>query len=490
MNGHAAPLSPQFRADLARMEAEDLGPIGVPGALHLGEPELLARLPEIEAAPGPDHLLGGTTPQGALAECLGRIDDDATTVRAWAHVDHGYAARSARAAALEIESGTWRGPLHGVPVGVKDVIDVAGMPTAGGSAYLLKERMRRTPVVDAGSVAMLRRAGAVVVGKTCTHEFAFGGTTPPTRNPHDLDRIPGGSSGGSAAAVAAGHVRVALGSDTGGSVRIPSAYCGVAGLVPSPGLLPVDGTLPLAWSMDRVGVIGAEVRDLVGASLALGLVPRVDRTSSFEGLRIGVPRGTFDGPVDEAVVHAVQGALALAEKAGAELVEVEIPHQWAAVTAGMALILAEGAEEQRARRADREDLFGRDVRDMLAMADQVTAATYVRAQRLRATIRRELIAVLNRVDLLATPTMPCVAPLVEEAATGRLSVGGRTVGLADAHLRYNIGANLAALPCGTQPVPRAEGELPIGLEWMAAPGQDRAVLEAMTAMEALWHPPV
>ena len=485
MTSHAAPLSPQFRADLDRMEAEDLGPVDVPGALHVGEPAAVARH-RGGGSPAAPSVASGTSPQAALTETLRRVERDERTVRAWAYLDQAYAARSSRAAALEMESGTWRGPLHGVPVGVKDIIDVAGMPTAGGSAYLLEPEEASCPRRRAGSVALLRRAGAVVVGKTRTHEFAFGGTTPPTRNPHDLDRIPGGSSGGSAAAVAAGHVRVALGSDTGGSVRIPSAYCGTAGLVPTPGLLPVDGTLPLAWSLDRVGVIATDVGDLVAASLALGVAPEVALGTPFEGLRIGVPRGTFDGAIDESVADAVQDALALAEKAGAVLIEVEVPHQWAAVTAGMAIMLGEGAEEQRARRAHREDLFGDDVRAMLAMADQVTAATYVRAQRVRTVIRRELLTALARVDVLATPTMPCLAPLVEEAATGQLSVGGRSVGLADAHLRYNIGANLAALPCGTQPLPRPEGALPIGLEWVAAPAGDRRVLESMSSMEALW----
>ena len=314
----------------------------------------------------------------------------------------------------------------------------------------------------------------------------MGGTTPPTRNPHDLDRIPGGSSGGSAAAVAAGHVRVALGSDTGGSVRIPAAYCGVAGLVPTPGLVPGDGVLTLAWSLDRVGLIARDVGDLVSSSLALGLVPDVARGATLDGLRIGVPTGTFDGAVDDAVSEAVQAALAVAEESGALLVDVEVPHQWAAVTSGMAIMLAEGAEEHRARRARRADLFGDDVSSMLAMADRLSAATYVRAQRMRNVIRRELLVALDGVDVLATPTMPCLAPLVDEAATGELTIGGRRVGLADAHLRYNVGANLAALPCGTQPVPRPAGALPIGLEWVAAPGGDRRVLEAMIAMESSW----
>lgn len=485
MSEHAAPLSEEFRTDLARMEAADLDRVGVPGGLHLGAPACTAER-SLRNAPYRSLLTAGMTPSEALAQTRARIARDADSVRAWAYVDGDAADRFAAAMTDEQARGEVRGALHGVPVGVKDIIDVAGMPTGGGSAYLSDERTR-IPAEDAVSTAMLRRAGAVIVGKAHTHEFAFGGTTPPVRNPHDLDRIPGGSSGGSAAAVAAGHVRVALGSDSGGSVRIPSSYCGVAGLVPSPGLIPVDGTIPLAWSLDRVGLIAADVRDLVAASVALGLVSDVDPSARLGGLRIGVPRGTFDGVVDAEVVDAVQSALARAEQAGATLLEVDVPHQWASVTAGMTIVLAESAEEQRRRRADRPDLLGQDVRDMLSIADQIPAATYVRAQRLRATLRAELLACFTQVDLLATPTMPCVAPTVDEAATGELAIEGRTVSLAEAHLRYNMGANLAALPCGTQPVPRPPGALPIGLEWIAAPNGDRQVLEAMLGMEHAWQ---
>jgi Asp-tRNA(Asn)/Glu-tRNA(Gln) amidotransferase A subunit family amidase len=169
------------------------------------------------------------------------------------------------------------------------------------------------------------------------------------------------------------------------------------------------------------------------------------------------------------------------------LVEVDVPHQAAAVLAGMTIVLGEGAEEQRSRLADRPDLLGADVREQVALAERIPAAAYVRAQRVRSTLRAELLAALARVDVLATPTMPCTAPTVQEASTGQLEVAGRRLGLADAHLRYNVGANLAALPAGTQPVPRPAGALPVGLEWVAAPGRDRTILETMLAMEDAWR---
>ncbi|HET6154127.1 MAG TPA: amidase [Marmoricola sp.] len=478
MTDVAAPISDQFRRQLAALAGLDLGDIGVPGALHLGAPAESAD--PGQGTPLPPLRDLGQSAVAALAAAREQIAHDATTVDAWACV----AETTADQEAARADRSRSLGALHGVPVGVKDVLDAVGLPTAGGSAYYSGMRAR-VPKADSAAVALLRRAGAVVVGKTRTHEFAMGGTTPPTRNPHDLDRIPGGSSGGSAAAVAAGHVRVALGSDTGGSVRIPAAYCGVAGLVPSPGLIPFTGGLPLAWSMDRVGVLASGPVDLAAASHALGLVADLSREPGLDGLRIGVPRGTFDGAVDPEVVDAVQQALAIAEAAGAVLVDVDVPHQGLAVTTGMTIILGEGAEEQRDRRADRPDLLGRDVLDQLAMADEITAATYVRAQRLRALLRAELLAALADVDLLATPTMPCTAPLVSEAATGGFEVGGQMTELADAHLRYNIGANLAALPAGTQPLPR-DGALPIGLEWVGRPGDDGTILEAMVALEQAW----
>ncbi|MEU8250602.1 amidase [Nonomuraea sp. NPDC048916] len=446
---------------------------------------------------------GRLSPADLLDRTLERIAGSDGEIRAWARVDtdgaraaaerlmaerslSGHATTGHAAAERDPAEPGWAGrPLHGIPVGVKDLIDVAGVPTGGGSRHLSGPGRERLPAADAGCVARLRAAGAVIVGKTTTHEYAFGGTTPPTRNPHDTARIPGGSSGGSAAAVAAGHVRVAFGSDTAGSVRIPSSYCGTVGLVPSPGRLPGDGVLPLAWSLDRVGLITASVEDLALSAYALGISPLIDLDgpATFEGVRVGVPAGALDEPIDPEVGEAVESAFAAVRALGGEIVEVEIPHGWAAVAAGMTIILAECLDYHRERRRDGGDeLFGADVRAMLDLAERVPAGAYVRAQRLRHALRAEALAALSGVDVLAMPTMPCVAPRIDAVGEGTLPVGGAQVSIAEAHLRYNVLANLAALPCATQPVGVGSAALPVGLQWVAAPGDDERLITSMNSL--------
>ncbi|GAA0542710.1 amidase [Actinomadura livida] len=472
--GTGAPLSGgPLHADLERLYGIALAEASLPGALYQGDP------PDDTSSPVPAGQ--GSAPADPVEQverALQRIAATDGEFRAWALVD----AEGARA---EAERNGGRGTLRGLPVGVKDLIDVAGMPTGAGSRHL-DGAGRRVPAADAGSVARLRAAGAVVVGKTTTHEYAFGGTTPPTRNPHDTARIPGGSSGGSAAAVAAGHVRLALGSDTGGSVRIPSAYCGTAGFVPSPGRLPGDGVLPLAWSLDRVGLIAATAGDIALSASALGIISPAGgaaRPTGFGGLRVGVPAGTLDEPVDPAIGAAFERALATVRDLGGEVVDVEIPHGWAGVTAGMTIILGECLDYHRERRGPGGDeLFGADVRAMLDLAAEVPAGAYVRAQRVRHLLRGEALAALSGVDLLAMPTMPCVAPRADAVADGMVPVGGTEVTMAAAHLRYNILANLAALPCGTQPLGTDRDGLPIGLQWVAAPGRDETLISAMTTI--------
>jgi aspartyl-tRNA(Asn)/glutamyl-tRNA(Gln) amidotransferase subunit A len=280
----------------------------------------------------------------------------------------------------------------------------------------------------------------------------------------------------------------ALGSDTGGSVRIPSAYCGTAGFVPSPGRLPGDGVLPLAWSLDRVGLIAATPGDLAGFASALGIVPPAGgaaRPDGFAGLRVGVPAGTLDEPIDPAVGAAAERAFAAVRDLGGEIVEVEVPHGWAAVAAGMTIILAECVDYHRERRGPGGDeLFGADVRAMLDLAAELPAGAYVRAQRVRQVLREEALSALSGVDLLAMPTMPCVAPRADAVAGGMVPVGATEVPMAEAHMRYTILANLAALPCGTQPLGTDPAGLPIGLQWVSAPGGDEALISAMTTFAA------
>ncbi len=505
----ASPVSATLAEDLARLRSDPLDDVGMPGELFLdaapvadSTDALSVNEPPTATAPTSQPVDG---PQRAATEGLGRsgamsavestaaarrrVAESDARVRAWVRLDDG---ADAVAAALDDERshGLSRGALHGVPVGVKDLIDIAGQPTGAGSRQWADSGLQRLPVADAGVVTMLRRAGAVILGKTRTHEFAFGGTTPPTCNPHDLRRTPGGSSGGSAAAVAAGHVRLAVGTDTCGSVRIPSSYCGTVGLIPSAGLLPRDGVVPLARSLDRVGLITADVTDLAWAVSALTTTPQpplepAQAVRSLEGLRVGIPHDALDEPIDSAVGASFEASVALLRAAGVQTTRVTINHAWAAVTCGVVIFLAEGLDYHMERWVCRPELFGGDVRTTLALAEQVSAADYVRAQRVRRALRDEVLTALSTVDLLLTPTMPSGAPLSDQAASGSLIIGGVAVSVADAHLRYNVLANLAALPAGTQPMGRDANGMPLGLQWTGAPGSDASILAAMTGLEYL-----
>jgi aspartyl-tRNA(Asn)/glutamyl-tRNA(Gln) amidotransferase subunit A len=470
--------------DLARLRAEPLDGVGLPGELFLGTP---AGVPVEVTARGSRPSDGAA--REAVADAVARVRATDGRLQAWVSLD-GDAPAAAAVLDEEAAAGRRRGPLHGVPVGIKDLVDIAGRATGAGSRQWAGPGRERVPDVDAPVVGMLRAAGAVVLGKTRTHEFAFGGTTPPTRNPHDLGRIPGGSSGGSAAAVAAGHVPLALGTDTCGSVRIPSSYCGTVGLLPSAGLLPRDGVVPLARSLDRVGLIAADVAALSDAAAGLGIIGADAGPMALEGLRVGVPEDALDEPLDPAVGMSFAATTALLRAAGVRIVPVRLDHGHLAVTAGIVLFLAEGLEFHRARWDREPELFGTDVQGLLSLAEQVGAGDYVRAQRLRRALRDDHLAVLSSVDLLLTPTMPSGAPPVDQAASGVLVVGGREVGLAEAHLRFTVGASLAALPAGTQPMRADADGLPLGVQWIGRPGDDATVVAAMAALETLTGPPV
>lgn len=437
-------------------------------------------------------LRAGTLSAAELVDsvlaCIRATDSE---VRAWVRLDDR-ARREAAALDEELGRGGWRGPLHGIPVGVKDLVDVAGLPTGAGSRHWSGPG-RRVAESDACVVALLRRAGAVVLGKTTTHEFAFGGTTAPTRNPHDFTRIPGGSSGGSAAAVAAGHVSLAIGTDTAGSVRIPASYCGTVGFLPSVGRLPRDGVVPLAWSLDRVGLLSSDAVQLAWACRGLGIsgmpAPRAEALAALRGLRVGIPRAALGDPIEPDVGARFEEALGLLSAAGARTSVVDVPPAPLAVATARVIYLAESLDFHRDRWARQPELFGAGVQRSLALAEQLGAADYVRAQRIRRALRSAFAGVLLDVDLLLTPTMPTAAPPAAVADTGVLHVGGRQVGLVDVHLRYNVVANLAALPAGTQPMGPDERGLPLGLQWVAAAGCDERILTAMVAFEALLAEP-
>ncbi|MEU6754704.1 amidase, partial [Spirillospora sp. NPDC046719] len=353
----------------------------------------------------------------------------------------------------ELAAGRDRGPLHGVPVAVKDIIDVAGLPTGMGSAHFDGYVADR----DAACVARLRAAGAVIVGKTTTHEFAYGASgdtavNGPSRNPHDPSRISGGSSGGSAVAVAAGMVPLALGTDTGGSVRIPAAFCGVAGFKPAYGAVPTEGVFPLSVSFDHVGVLAATAADCRTAYRVLTGRPE-DVQPRHEGLRVAWVEGA---PVADEVAQVVRGLL---PDAPAERVELrELRRVFAAIQD------SEAYEVHAERVADAPELYQPATLDRLRRAGETPGWRYVRASRERARFMEEAAGLLSRHDVLALPTVPITAPEIgrAECALGRVQ---------PALLSLTCPWNVLGLPALSVPAGTAGG-LPVGLQLVTSPGRE------------------
>lgn len=360
----------------------------------------------------------------------------------------------AEAAALDREPR--RGPLHGVPIAVKDNIDVAGCWTRCGTPGFGHHRAER----DATVVARLRAAGAVVVGKTRMHELAWGMTTPGCRNPHDPLRTAGGSSGGSAAAVAAGAVPVALGTDTGGSVRNPAALCGVTGVKTAAGSLPMDGVSPLAPSQDTVGVLAASIDDCRLALDAMAVTG-----SGRSARRVGLVSDRWARRVAPEVATAVTDAADRLRQAGIEVVELAVRHSGLAAATSYVTMLAEASrcwwdEVQPPPPGS----LGREVRGLLRAGSRVTEADYARASTVRAAIRSALTSVLAEVDALLLATCPVVPSL-----SGQQSVrcAGRDVPVQTAHSGLTSLASVSGMPALSVPAV-ASDRLPIGIQLVAA----------------------
>ena len=346
---------------------------------------------------------GRLSPVVLLDALLTRIRAVDPRLEAWVHVDEAGARAAAGALAAEAKAGTFRGPLHGVPIGVKDIFHVAGMPTRAGS----RPFAHSVPAIDATSVARLRAAGAVVLGKTHTTEFAFRDPAP-TRNPWNREHTPGGSSSGSAAAVAARMVPLALGSQTVGSVLRPAAYCGVVGLKPTHGLVPVDGVIPLAWSLDHVGVFGRSVAD---AALALSVMAA--RPVAVEPVR--APRLALAPELiaraEPDVAAQISTAVTAFARSGAVITEVKLPASLAALAeAGQRVLEAEaGAYHEAGLREHRAD-YGASIRELAETGLAHSASVYIRANRARLAFRDDVLPLLAEFDALVAPTAPATPP--------------------------------------------------------------------------------
>lgn len=385
-------------------------------------------------------------------------------------------------------AGRSRGPLDGIPISLKDNLWTMGVRTTAGSKFL-RDFM---PAKAATAVTHLWRAGAILLGKTNLHEFAYGVTTNnphygPTRNPWDTERIPGGSSGGAAAAIAAGLCAASLGTDTGGSIRIPAALCGIAGLKPTFGRVSCFGAVPLAPSLDHVGPLARSVGDL---ALLLSVIagrdqldkatlaqPRLkaiatvrelstrlrSRFTKNRPLRLGWPREYFFTHLEPEVRRAVEAARRSFEKLGAIVEEISLPHIHDGDEPSTAIALAEATQVHRgagwfpARAAD----YGDDVRKRLEMGGEIKAVDYLQAQEVRRRASADFEAAWTRVDAILAPTVPITAPRIGENVA---QIDGKEEPVRGALIRLNRPANFTGLPAISLPCGWTQNGLPIGLQ--------------------------
>lgn len=442
------------------------------------------------------------SPLELVEHCLRRIDALNDRLNAFTTVAAERALAEARVLTEEIARGHCRGPLHGIPIGVKDLTDTAGIRTTYGSRLFADH----VPSADAEPVARLRAAGAVVIGKTATHEFAFGTTTDnphfgPSRNPWRLACVPGGSSGGAGAAVAADLVPLSTGSDTGGSIRIPAAACGSVGLKPTHGRVSLRGTYPLAPSLDHVGPIGRSASDCAVALTVMSAYDPEDPWSrrfpdedfvalldgSLQGIRLGVDRSHQPLPLCEAVVDALDRALAIAADQGAEIVDIRLPDASDVTLAASTLLLAEAHAQHRAQLAAHRPQYGADVRAQLDASAGIDLEGLVHALHARERITRQVERVFETgIDAFVLPTMAVTAPPIDATT---VEIGALTVPVAPAMASFTLLADLTRLPAIAIPCGLATDGLPTSVQLTGAAGSDARVLQIGHAIECVLWPP-
>lgn len=447
-------------------------------------PETLAEASRLIAA-------GQLSARELLDMALSRIARTEPAIHAFSLILEEDARADAGLRDEELARGRSRGPLHGIPVALKDLIDVEGHRTSASS----RQRPDHVADADATLVTRLRAAGAVILGKLHTHEFAFGVTTPTTRNPWATDRVPGGSSGGSGAAVAAGGVYLGVGTDTGGSIRVPAALNGVVGLKPTYGRISRRGVLPLSWSHDHAGPLARTVTDtaltlqaMAGhdpADPASAPVPVPDYaaalTGDIAGLRIGVPTNHFFDRLDPDVATLVDRALAVLEGLGARLVRVAVPLAERCGPIEGAISLAEGARVHAKMLRESPELYTDEVRATLQLGSLIPAETYLRAQQAKRLVAARWRDLFADIDVLAAPVAPIFAARVGQAGVDWPDGVNET--LFHATIRLCVPASLVGLPAISVPCGFGSAGLPTGLQIIGRPFDEATVLRAAHAYE-------
>ena len=446
---------------------------------------------------------GRLSPVELTRAFLERIESLDGTLQAYITVLSDDAMAEARAAEAEILRGEYRGPMHGIPIALKDLYDTKGVRTTASSRVMAD----RVPAEDATTTALLRASGAVLLGKLAMHEFALGGPDPTcgfplARNPWSLEHIPGGSSSGSGAAVAAGLCMGALGSCTGGSIRGPASHCGTAGIKATYGRVSRSGVVPLSWTLDHCGPLTWMVEDSAIMLQAIAGYDPKDPTTShapvpdylasvegdIRGLRIGVPRHYFfadDPDISTDTLSAVETALGVLEDLGAVLEDVTVPSLAYAGASQLVIMIGEAFAYHQNNLRTRPQDFGDMVRARFRLGGLFTAGEYVQAQRARNVLKRDFAELLTRVDVVASPTVSNPAPRFDEVdamTTARVpSFTGP----------FNLtGMPAISVPCGFTP----EG-LPVGLQIAGKPFDEPTVFRTAYAyqQQARWferRPPV
>ena len=432
---------------------------------------------------------------------LDRIDATDSALNSFITLLADRALEQATAAEREIAGGDYRGPLHGIPIGLKDLYYTKDIRTTVGSRILREF----TPDYDAAVVERFDAAGAVLLGKLQMHEFALGATSVnphdgPAHNPWDVTRITGGSSGGSGSAVASGQCMAALGSDTGGSVRIPAGLCGIVGLKPTFGLVSRHGVHPLSWSLDTVGpmtrtaldaaivmnaIAGHDSRDPSSAQ-----VPEQDFTEGIgdglTGLRIGIPDDFFYDVIDEEVSAAICEAAGVLAELGAEVERCSIPALNHCLGISSAILVTEAAETLISHMRERPEDIGADVRARLYLGAMTPAVDYIKAQRARTAYNEQLADAMNTYDLLLAPTAAVGAPGIDQES---IEVGGQVENALSLMSRLTRAFNLTGQPTVSVPCGFTSDGMPIGMQLAGRMWEDPVVLRAAHAYEQAtdWH---
>ncbi|WP_319452596.1 MULTISPECIES: amidase [unclassified Mycobacterium] len=431
------------------------------------------------------------SPVEVTQSALARLEEVEPTLTAFVTTTPEIAMEQAKIAEKEIGDGKYRGPLHGIPLAVKDLYDTAGVRTTSSSA----QRTDYVPDADSVSVAKLYEAGMILIGKTHTHEFAYGATTPTTGNPWAPDRTPGGSSGGSGAAVASGVVHVALGSDTGGSIRIPAALCGTVGLKPTFGRASRVGVASLSWSLDHVGPLS---RNVVDSALVMAAMSGYDRTdpatvdvpvpdmvtgidAGVAGKKIGIPVNYYNEQVAGEAAQAATTAAATLEALGAELVEVTIPMAEHIIPTEWAIMMPEATAYHMDYLRNSPEKFTDETRTLLEVGAAELATDYINALRLRTLIQAAWRELFSSIDVLLAPTLAAAATLRSDPF---VRWGDGTVeGATPAYVRLSAPANVTGLPSLSIPAAFTADGLPLGVQIIGKPFAEPEILQFGYALE-------